>query len=47
MLDESAQWFFIGLLVALVHPVVEYFVHRKDKLCYHCGRPYKDGGDAS
>lgn len=43
--------FGIGILFGfgfvLLQEFIDYFMHRKDKLCYHCGHPYMDKGNAS
>lgn len=47
MIDDFGFGLLAGLAVMLFHPFVDYFMHRKDKLCYHCGQPYKDAGDGA
>ncbi len=33
--------FFAGALFMIVHGYIDYLIHRHNKLCYNCGRPYK------
>ncbi len=45
--DNFGTGILFGFGLLLIQQLIDYFMHRKDKLCYHCGHSYKEKGDPS